>query len=571
MLRPKPYSNTDSAESDAITVLYALVDRRNVKLDIPRGDKIPNTDGTAELVDEGGVPLGKVAVQVRKIPTGRLWYACETELFAYSKITTLPVLLVCVDVEEKKAFWKHVYTGRPDFKPEQKTSRLKFDPVVDAVGPDTPYITGWQAVVADYQARIAECPTLKKRLDEEVGLASIPKPGIIYFQTFIQTINQLLDIDFPPVKQQFFANIWKLGVGIHGTKPERIFFQIYSIQKGENAPLVSSFVDKPLEGFLFPAAPNVVSAWSSGRGSTVQRKWVDRALLKDAETEGRNFIVNYVKKMVEQRLFQVAGKLLAKEYLFGFLERYHHCAGLPLADSYDVASINYALRVYMPAWCFLAQRRHYEVNKDLIPPGVFPSFENAAGMWPADEQPKPEQVQELLKSGRRIPPTFVSTQLFSLRALAQSLDYLLATGEQTVERVYRKRTSRPAWLWDGYTTEDVRFNVTTILTNAIHEYGLFVRSNSLNRLKSQYLDENMAMVYVGDVSAWKGRDQVPQLECYLVENHDRRLSKITFVEKSSVSIPFQANWERLTVGRSSEKWFGEAERLRPTCFRIFPR
>jgi hypothetical protein len=63
---------------------------------------------------------------------------------------------------------------------------------------------------------------------------------------------------------------------------------------------------------------------------------------------------------------------------------------------------------------------------------------------------------------------------------------------------------------------------------------------------------------VGDVSAWKGRDQVPQLECYLVENHDRRLSKITFVEKSSVSFPFQANWERLTVGEIERKvvWGG---------------
>lgn len=570
MSRPAPYSNTDSAEFDAITVFRSLTESKSVKLDIKERDKIPNTDGTAELVDDDGFPLGKVEVQVRKIPTGQTWYDCPTQLFAYSKVATLPVLLVCVDVEAKRAFWRVVSTSLPEFKPEQQSSRLKFDVLVDAIGPSAPYLTRWQQVVADYQARIAEYPKLKKRFDEEVGLASIPKTDIIYFQTFIETINQLLDVDFEAVKEQFFADVWKLGVGIHGAKPERLYFQIYSIPKGENAPLVSSFVDKPLEGFLFPAVPNVVSAWSSGRGSTVQSSWVDRAFLKDAETEGRKFVVNYLKKMVEQRLFQVAGRLLSKEYLFWFLDRYHHCAGLPLADSYDVASLNYALRVFMPAWYFLAQRRYFEINKDLIPPGVFPSFENIAGMWPATERPKVEQVQELLKSGRRIPPTFVSTQFFSFRALAQSLDCLLTTGEQAIERVYRQRTSRPIWLWDGYTTEDARHNVTTILTNAIHEYGLFVQANSLTRLKSQYLDENMALVYAGDVSAWKGRDQVPQLDFYLVENHDRRLGKVTFIEKSSVATAFQANWERLSVGDIERKVVWGSRGLATDLFHDFP-
>ncbi len=547
MLRPAPYSKTDSAEFDAITVLRTLVSSKTVKLDVKERDKIPNVDGTAELVDEGGYPLGKVEVQVRKIPTGQLWYDCETELFAYSKIATLPVLLVCVDVEAKRAFWRQVSVTLPNFKPDQKSSRLKFDPIVDSIGSATPYLTRWQEVVADYQARISEYPTLKKRLDEEVGLASIEKPDVLLFQTFIEKINHLLDADFGTVKEQFFADVWKLGVGIHATTPERVHFQIYAIQKGANAPLVSSFVGKPLEGFFRPAVPNVVAAWISGSGSTIQMSWTNRTHFKDPELEARNFVLSYVKKMLEQKRFQIAGNLLSTEYLFWFLDRYHHCLGLPLADSYEITSVNYAVRVFLPAWYFLAQRRFFEINKDLIPPGVFPSFESIAGMWPATERPTHEQVEDLLKSGRRIPPTFVSTQFFSLRSLWQSLDYLMTSGEQKVNRPYRPRTSRPIWLWDGYKAGDRLQNVETVLRNAVHEYQAFVKANSLLRLESKFLSDNNALVYLGEVSAWEGRDQWPNLKTFLVDNRDRKLPKVSVVQESSQRVKVTERWEKLVI------------------------
>jgi hypothetical protein len=69
-LRPAGYSSTDAAEVEAINVLRAALDPTRIKADLKERDKHPNTDGYLELVDDHGIPVGKLEVQVRKIPAG---------------------------------------------------------------------------------------------------------------------------------------------------------------------------------------------------------------------------------------------------------------------------------------------------------------------------------------------------------------------------------------------------------------------------------------------------------------------------------------------------------------------
>src|SRR5436309_520580 len=89
-LRPAPYSGTDAAETEAVTTFRSLLDSRRVRSDVRERDKLPNTDGYIELVDEGGHPRGKIEVQIKKLPAGAISYKCPTSLVAYSTITTLP-------------------------------------------------------------------------------------------------------------------------------------------------------------------------------------------------------------------------------------------------------------------------------------------------------------------------------------------------------------------------------------------------------------------------------------------------------------------------------------------------
>jgi len=42
-----------------------------------------NTDGTIELVDDEQLPIGKIEVQVKKIPGGQTPYQCPVELLVF--------------------------------------------------------------------------------------------------------------------------------------------------------------------------------------------------------------------------------------------------------------------------------------------------------------------------------------------------------------------------------------------------------------------------------------------------------------------------------------------------------
>ena len=108
--RPTPagYSSTDAAEVEALNVFRAALDPNRIKADLKERDKHPNTDGYLELVDDHGIPVGKLEVQVRKIPAGATKYQCPTSLFAYTNSTALPLLLICVDPANGIVYWKHL-------------------------------------------------------------------------------------------------------------------------------------------------------------------------------------------------------------------------------------------------------------------------------------------------------------------------------------------------------------------------------------------------------------------------------------------------------------------------------
>jgi hypothetical protein len=100
MQPPAPYSNTDTAESESVTTMRVLLDPSREKADLKERDKFPNTDGYLELVDEQGLPCGKVEIQIKKIDPGGVSGSCPVRLVGYAKVTTLPVILVGVDPDQ---------------------------------------------------------------------------------------------------------------------------------------------------------------------------------------------------------------------------------------------------------------------------------------------------------------------------------------------------------------------------------------------------------------------------------------------------------------------------------------
>lgn len=153
MSQPAQYPANDSEEARSIKVLQNLLDEEWVKDDFEKRDKKPNTDGTLELVNLKEQPTGKLDVQIKTLPKGAKSFQCSSKLFAYSKITTAPLLLICVDADNNRAHWKHIHADLREAqgKAKQKSFVIKFDGSIDAT---KRYIIAWEAICEQFKSRL---------------------------------------------------------------------------------------------------------------------------------------------------------------------------------------------------------------------------------------------------------------------------------------------------------------------------------------------------------------------------------------------------------------------------------
>jgi hypothetical protein len=146
---PAAYPNTDTAENLAIQIVEQLLDINRVKADIRRRDKVPNSDGYLELVDSEGRPIGKLELQVRKMKDDSTSATCGADLIAYSQRITSPFIYVGVDVNNKRAYWRHISSPMVELKEGNQSCTLRFDPDFDSIGSGFPFFERWLLLVRD--------------------------------------------------------------------------------------------------------------------------------------------------------------------------------------------------------------------------------------------------------------------------------------------------------------------------------------------------------------------------------------------------------------------------------------
>ena len=352
---PKPFSNTDGAEQEAIAVFLGLIDHQYIKADIRQRDTYPNTDGTVDVVNDKNISIAKLEIQIRKIGKNQTKYSCSSTLVAHSKSsTTLPVLLICVDTANKRAFWKHISPLMPEFEPKQKSFTIHFSKVSDSVDSTGIYIQKWIELFKDYNERVNKAPTITAQIASQLELTGISRADKKYFQTFIDTINRLLDADFITVKNILYPGVWKLGVGIVSSDPTHYRYQIYKIPEDEpSIPLVSRIEVGSV--FTDAADPKVILKAVASRDYAQDP-------IKAAETN----VYREVSEVIEGNQLPIYGSTLAADILIAFVDRYYRCIGVqPNRNSYSVEELTYGLRVFLHLAC-LKYINIAPINSDAI-------------------------------------------------------------------------------------------------------------------------------------------------------------------------------------------------------------
>jgi hypothetical protein len=153
MKKPARYPPNDVPESQSINTLLDLLDEEWIKDHFEKRDKKPNIDGFIELIDLADYPTGKLDVQIKTLPKGASKFQCPIELLAYSDVTTSPLLLICVDRQNERAYWTHVHSDMKEAvgKEEQDSFVVRFDGEIDNA---KQYILDWIRICKDFQERL---------------------------------------------------------------------------------------------------------------------------------------------------------------------------------------------------------------------------------------------------------------------------------------------------------------------------------------------------------------------------------------------------------------------------------
>jgi hypothetical protein len=215
MTKPAPYPSTATQEAKAIDTFRSLIDHDHVILNIRQLDKVPNIDADVDIIDTEHRPIGKLEVQVKKLPDDHgsdPKLQIPLSLFGYAATTTNnPVLLVGVDIDQKKAYWFHVPVDANQRR-GQETTTVKFSLTQVIDGKDTRYIYEWLGIAQVYRRKLREYDPLKEAYAKLSGVKaqvlSIAKSDLREIHEFLDEINSLLDGPFSIVKRRFFPNAW---------------------------------------------------------------------------------------------------------------------------------------------------------------------------------------------------------------------------------------------------------------------------------------------------------------------------------------------------------------------------
>jgi hypothetical protein len=567
-MNPAPYPGNSAEEMQAVAVLLSLLDLRYAKPDIRVLDKRPNSDGQIEIVDEEQRSLGKIEVQVKKIPDGHISYQCPVELVAYSEKISLPFFLICVDVGNKKAYFRHLNPQMmPGLREGQQSFSIKFEPNVHGIKVETQYLEQWLRIIKDYNKRIVEYPALSL-LGRNIGLAHISKPDRIYFQQFIDCVNSLLDTAFHFVKDEFFRGVWKLGVAIFSADQDHVNYQIYTILPGDPDIRVTGVDEHPELPTFMPKGNNVASAWVRGEpgSKTHQIHWTSRVAQKPPKEEAEDFVFKHAKSMLREFRLPLHGTHLAIEYLFWFIDRFGQSVGIQAADRLSVSELNFGISVYLPTWLSVAGPRYIneliEMNRGnpqaLAQMIAALPFEAVAGTDP-DLYPAKQEILKIIGAARKLSYPLRFTQV-SPELLCQAVDCLLANREERIERPYKERSSFGPRIWSGYSKEALFYNMESIFSHSVEDYKIFVEKNRIPVAKSPFLDPNNALLFALDFESLTNEETTGNpsiLSTYIVGNPDRKLPRMTIIDLDQFKSELMVNKRRLIwrgVERDLVRW-----------------
>lgn len=341
-VRPARYPESDKDEHDAVDILNLLLND-SIKSFIDSRDKAPNHDGFLEIVDEDRAPLGRVVVQVKKLPdrhSDTPKKQLETRHLAYCFTCIEPFLVITVDVKNEVAYWKHI--TKDWFEEEelhnQDYKTVHFSDANKISADENGYINQWREIISNTRRRVdnyEEYQNLKKRSNPAIGKQ---RPEFRPIHQFLDQYHSLLNSDFQVVKERLYENVWKFGFGSMAFEDNGLSYTLYPIEADENDAQIRD-IDSSWEE-VHELGANQFSSYPS-----------HNPLADNPEKFAYNALESRVEKLFDDRRLDYSScPFLATEYVYSFVKKFSTLLGIEDKETYSVKEIREGYYRYLQFW-----------------------------------------------------------------------------------------------------------------------------------------------------------------------------------------------------------------------------
>lgn len=535
-VKAAPYSSTDETETLAVDIFEYLVDHKKAKLDTRKRDKFPNIDGYIELIDEFLCPIGKLEVQIRKLPDGVTKIQCPLSLFAYSEKTPLPVLFVGVDTKQKKAYWFHVNVEELPQQLEryrQETIVIQFPPdnVID--GNDTKYLVEWKNIAESNLRKLREFEKYRKLMEGSNPAIGIEKKEFRDMQLFLDEFNELLDGKFSVVKKTFYPTSWKIGLAYYTYEDNKLEYALYPVQFGKNDVLI-----KEIDAKLHEQLKNEGVGWTGYyKENPIRLKPKEHAI---------NVIEENLSRIIEKRLLSHRGSsFLAQEFIFAFIDKFREQMGLEPEEAYKTLEIERAFFRYLPLWTHEAIKFMLRVQRNNVKSiaGLLygrPYFDPQMliiQIMKNERKQIANAVRERIERNDSLPIMPIGNRDFPFRVFFELISFLKAKRIDKIQRVYLQkdysRLAKSNWIYNLFSPAVLEENLKNFFNNLPTVYNNLLLTNfpELVGDLSLFNGGSLILVVFDFKEEIKSRKDLPHYDLYALKPKEKSELRIEVYTK----------------------------------------
>lgn len=356
--QPAGYSPTSATELESKNIFQYLIDTNFVRGEVRVMDKYPNSDGILEITNAERITVGKIDIQLKTLqPKNYILpsYQCERSFFSYCENSPLPVILVVVNRQDKKAYWLHIDADTlkevaSKMTGESYTISIPVENCIDGVKRE--YIEKWTEKAKETVTKVWNYDTLreqKKTIETQLeelnhrlqNPTKLPLPALRAIHNYLDKYNYILDIEFSSVKEILYPNYWKIGIGIIKYTFADIRYVLFPVEYKKEQTLIKEVV--------FDENTNIGLEMMNGNILV----FVSSKDINDL----RDYPVQTAYKSLEDSILRVAGKykfpiaddFIAHEYLISFIDHNHVYLDMEAGqNSYSLNELQYKLFKVLP-------------------------------------------------------------------------------------------------------------------------------------------------------------------------------------------------------------------------------